>query len=156
MKDNRAGKAKEACAAQRVPFHAAAEVVADPGRLAFHHQRAPRGVVPLPDPGGAVVQIAVVAPRREIEAPVCCRCIHSLCDQVVLEGRIQEISDVVYDDVRASVAERFDVGRHLCLPTDTCCKVEFGFRGKVVDDFEHGRAFIASPLLSRQNVHPGR
>ena len=73
-----------------VRFQAAAEVVPDAERLTVHGQRASCGVVPLPDPGRAIGQIAVVAARREEETPVSDRRIDSFRYDAVLKKGFRE------------------------------------------------------------------
>ena len=77
-----------------------------------------------------------------------------MCDDVVLEGRLLQIADVVDDDVCAGLAQRLDVHRHPCLTAVARREIQLGAGRQVVDDLEQRRPFVARPLLARQHRYP--
>ena len=143
-------------ASHLVRFHTTAEIVPDAERLAIHNQRGSCGVVALPDPSSAIGQIAVVAARREEVTAIGDRRVDPLRDDVVLEGRLQRVADIVDDDVRTGFAERLDVLRHLRLSTKTSGEVQLSSWSYIMDDLEQRRPLVTSARLSRKHRYPGR
>ena len=117
---------------------------------AVQGQRRPGNEVAFPDAGRAVVQVAAVAGRREIVTTIGDRRADRLGDDAVLEGRRQQIPEVVDDDVGASRAEILDVLRHLRRPVDAGREEQLSARREVVDDLEYGRPLGALALLRPQ------
>ena len=131
-------------APERVPGHAAAEVVVGgAGTHAAEVQRCPGREVALPDFGRAVAETAAVARCREVIAAPGCRRADRAGDDAVLEGRRQQIADIVHDDVGAGRAEALDVLRHLRRPAATVREEQLGARREIVDDLEHRRPLAA-------------
>ena len=146
----------EAVLRDSVRLHALAEVVSGADPLAVHGQRTARGVVPLPDPGRPVVQVAGVAGRGEDHTAGGDRRVDSPCHDAVLKGRLTEVEDIVDDDVRPGLAERFDVGREPRLSAERRGEIQLGAGRKIVDDLEHRRPFPPESRLLRQHRHPVR
>ncbi len=121
-----------------------------------HGQRRAGGEVALPGAGGAVVQISLVARRRDVEHPLRAHLVHRRGDAAVLEGRLDEVDHVVDDDLAAARGEIEDVLCEARHPAEGGGETELGTRGEVVDDLEHRGALVAAPLLPRQDVDRGQ
>ena len=98
-----------------------------------------RGKVAFPHAGRAVVPVAAVAGRREVIAAIGDHRADRLSDIAVLEGRRQQIPDIVNDDIGAGLAEVLNVLRHLRRPTTAGGEKQLGARRQIMHDLEHGR-----------------
>ena len=128
------------------------------GTLDTRRRIAVRGrEVALPDARRARVKPARVAGGTEMEAAVRDRVVDRPGRRVVLERAFGEVEDVVHDDVRPRLAERFDVRREPLLAAERGGEVEMRARRQIVDDLQHRRPLV--PVVARlagQHRHVGR
>ena len=83
--------------------------------------------------------------------------IDRLGDDVVLKDPFEEIEDVVHDDVDVvGVPQGQDVVGEVRFAPERRRKEEVSAGREVVDDLEHGSAFVPRPRLSRDDGHGAR
>ena len=118
-------------------------------------QRRQRGTgdeIPLPGARSTVGQIPFIPGRREVEHPLGGDLVHRRGDVAVLERRLDEVDDVIDDHLTAARGEVEDVLREPRHAAEGGGETERGARREVVDDLEHGGAFVAPPLFPRQDI----
>ncbi len=97
----------------------------------------------LPDTGRAVVEIALVAGRGEVQRPAGGHVVHCLRDRSVLERALVVVADVINDDVAAGRAQVADILREARLAGERRGEVELCAGRQVVHDLQHRRALVA-------------